>query len=99
MKMAVALCVVLFAAMPATAANRANVSPEELAAAINAADVVVVPYRKTKVAPADIRSVRCIRPDEEPTEFQCAWRQRTKHGWAKRKTWLAIYGTAWLVIG
>jgi hypothetical protein len=99
MKTPAALGLILFAAMPAAAANRAKVSPEQIAAAINEADVSMVPYREGNVMSEDIRSVRCIGSDEEPTEFECAWRQRTKHGWAKRTNWLAIDKTGWHVIG
>jgi hypothetical protein len=82
----------------AGAANRANVSADELAQAINAAGVGSVPYRKAKISSSDIRAIRCIGPDEEPTEFECTWRQRSRHGWIGRKTWVAIDGRGWHVI-
>jgi hypothetical protein len=50
------------------------------------------------MSPADIRAVHCIAPDEEPTEFECKWEQRTKGGWVKRTTWLAIDGNGWHVM-
>ena len=50
------------------------------------------------MAPSDIRAVRCIAPDEEPTEFQCRWRQRIMGGWAERVTWLTIDAKGWRVM-
>jgi hypothetical protein len=98
MKAAAPLVLVLIAAAPAAAANRASVSAEQLAAAVNHADGAAVPYRHGSLAAADVRSVRCVGPDEEPTEFQCNWLQRTQRGWIKRQTWLAVDGQGWRVI-
>jgi hypothetical protein len=83
---------------PVAEANTAHISAEELAAAVNQADSSAVPYRHGKLSAADVRRVKCIGPDEEPTEFQCSWQQRTPGGWAKRETWLAIDGRTWKVI-
>jgi hypothetical protein len=90
----------LVVALPPTAgaANRANVSAGDLARAINAADALAVAYRRAKLSPSDLRAVRCIGPDEEPTEFECTWQQRSRHGWVARKTWVAIDGRGWHVI-
>ena len=84
--------------LTAGAVNRANISAGEFSRAINAADAGSVPYRKVKIYPSDIRALRCIGPNEEPTEFECAWRQRSRHGWVGRKTWIAIDGRGWHVI-
>jgi hypothetical protein len=86
--------------LPATAmaANHAKVSPTELARAINLADRRSVPYRKGKISPSDILIIKCTGPDVEPTEFDCAWRQRTGRRWVGRKTWLAIDGSGWQVV-
>jgi hypothetical protein len=89
---------VLLAVSSASAVVRATVTPEELATAINKADAQLVPYRTTRMSPRDIRAVRCIAPDEEPTEFQCEWQQRIKGGWINRTTWLAIDGNGWYVM-
>jgi len=96
--LALAVAALMTLPMASVAANRAKVSPQELSTAINEADTQSVPYRKEKVSPADIRSVRCVGPDEEPTEFECTWRQHTITGWVKRRTWLAIDGDGWHVI-
>jgi hypothetical protein len=95
-----ALAVAALLSLPSAGfANSAKVSPRELSKAIDAADPQLVPYRTKKVSPADIRDVRCTGPDEEPTEFQCTWRQHTNAGWIRRQTWLAIDGDGWHVIG
>jgi len=83
---------------PSAAENRAKVSPQQLAKAVDQAGQESVPYRSGKISPSDIRVVQCVGPDEEPTEFECTWRQRTSHGWVTRRTWLAIDGGAWMVI-
>jgi len=82
----------------APASTRANISAGALARAINAADAGSVPYRKAKISPYDIRAIRCVGPNEEATEIQCTWWQRSRHGWVKRKTWLAIDSHGWHVI-
>jgi hypothetical protein len=94
----IALGMVLAVPVSALAANRTKLTPNELARAINAADARAVPYRKAKISPSDIRIVRCIGPDEEPTEFECTWLQHAGHGWVGRKTWLAIDGEGWHVL-
>jgi len=94
----IALSLVVAFPPTAEAANRANISAGDLARAINAADAGSVPYRKAKISPSDIRAVRCVGPDEEPTEFECTWRQRSRHGWVGRKTWVAIDGHGWHVV-
>ncbi len=98
MKAALAVALAFIAVAPAVAANRAHISANVLAAAINEAGSKAVPYRHGKLPASDVRRVSCVGPDEEPTEFQCTWRQRTPRGWAKRQTWLAIDGRGWHVI-
>jgi hypothetical protein len=80
------------------AANSANITRQAFARAINDAQLKSAPYRKVRVSAADIRILRCTGPDEEPTEFECYWRQRTGHGWIRRQTRLAIDGAGWRVI-
>ena len=95
----IVLSLVVASPLTAEAANRANVSVGELVRAINAADAGSVPYRTTRISPSDVRAVRCIGPDEEPKEFECTWRQRSRHGWIERKTWVAaVAGRGWHVI-
>jgi len=91
LSLAVAFC-------PAAQAKRANISAGDLARAINAADAGSVPYRLASISSSDIRGVRCEGPDKEPTEFECKWWQRSRHGWVGRKTWLAIDSHGWHVI-
>jgi len=98
MRAIVAIAVVLFGASSAAPAVRRTVTAEELATAINKADALLVPYRKTNVSPGNVRAVRCIAPDEEPTEFQCKWEEHIRGGWVKRTTWLAIDGNGWHVM-
>jgi hypothetical protein len=98
MKPIIAIAVLLLMSLPAAAVVRAKVTPEQLAAAINEADLPLVPYRTRAIQPGDIQAVRCMAPDEEPTEFQCRWRQRLKGGWVNRITWLAIDEHGWRVM-
>ncbi len=98
MRTIAAIAIVLFGASSAVPAVRRAVTPEALATAINNADAELVPYRKTKVSPANVREVRCIAPDEEPTEFECKWEEHTQGGWIKRTTWLTIDGNGWRVM-
>jgi len=95
---AICAAALLIAATPASAMVGATVTPTELAAAINRADSTLVPYRENPLLAKDIKSVRCVGPDEEPTEFRCWWSQRTGRGWVKRRTWLAIDGKGWHVM-
>lgn len=98
MKTTVLTAIVLLAAPIADAAVHRTVTPKELAAAINKAARQLVPYRVTTMSPSDIREVRCIAPDEEPTEFRCKWRQRVRGGWVKRTTWLTFDTNGWRVM-
>jgi hypothetical protein len=98
MRTALALALFLVVVTPVEAANRARVSAKQLATALNKADNQSVPYRQGMLSASDIRQVRCIGPDEEPTEFNCTWQQRTKSGWANRQTWMAVDGRGWKVI-
>ena len=92
------IAVVLLGASSAASAIRGTVTAEEIATAINKADAPLVPYRKSKLSPANVRAIHCIAPDEEPTEFQCKWEEHIKGRWAKRTTWLAIDGNGWHVM-
>jgi len=86
-------------ACPTFASNRAHVSALEMAKAI--AEVAHTPaydYGREPIRAADIRVLRCIGPDEEPTEFECVWQHRTPHKWVRYKTWLAIDGRGGHVI-
>jgi hypothetical protein len=98
MRMTAKLLALLIAASAASAAVREQVTPQELASAINKAPLAFVPYRTTKLSPDDVRAVRCIAPYEEPTEFQCKWQHRVKAGWVKRTTWLTIDAEGWRVM-
>jgi len=63
----------------AQAVNRAEVTPAELARAlIPVASIRAYHIDKTRIRPTDLRILRCVGPEEEPTEFECTWLQRTK---------------------
>jgi hypothetical protein len=78
-----------------SAKNRAQISPTELVQAINAFDTAAMPSTPARLVPSEVRIVRCVGPDEEPTEFQCEWRQRVGNHWVRRTTWLARDGSVW----
>ena len=63
LKTIAAVAVILMVAMPAVAANHRKVSPQDIAAAVNKADAVQVPYRKSKLLPADVRSAKWLAID------------------------------------
>ena len=92
------IAVMLVAASSNAVAAGSSVTPQKLALAINKADAELVPYRTRTISPRDVRMVRCIAPEEEPTEFRCRWQQRTDRGWVGRVTWLAIDGNGWHVM-
>lgn len=98
MKTIAALATMLCIATPGAAIVREGVTPQQLATAINQAPPLYVPYRTGKMSVVDVRAVRCIAPDEEPTEFECKWQQRVKERWVKRTTWLVIDGDGWHVM-
>ena len=93
-----AIVIMLFAASLGATVIRATITPQELASAINEADALLVLYRTRTISPKDIQVMRCIARDEEPTEFQCKWRQRINGGWVKRTTWVAMDGKGWHVM-
>lgn len=96
--MKIRLLATLFCAVPtsALAANHAHISPSELVAAIKRADRVQLDgVDPAHVTASSVRVVRCIGPDEEPTEFECIWQTRGKNGWIKHKSWLAVDGKGW----
>ena len=93
-----AITVILFAASLIAAIVQATLTRQELASAINKADLTLVPFRTRTMSAGDVRAVRCIAPDEEPTEVQCRWQQRIKGGWARRATWLALDTDGWHVM-
>ncbi len=85
-------------ATAADAQNRATVSPEEMARAFNEFDEAINRDRHVPVLARDIRVQRCIGPEEEPTEFECRWKQKTAKGWTRHRNWLAIDGKGWHII-
>jgi hypothetical protein len=98
MRTVAVITVMLFAASSGGAVVRATVTPSELTSAVNKSDAKLVPHRTKAMSPRDVRAVRCIAPDEEPTEFQCRWQQRIKGSWVKRTTWLAVDRDGWHVM-
>lgn len=80
----------------AFAANHARISPEELVFAIREADPVQLEgVDPATITTSSVRVVRCVGPDEEPTEFECVWQARGEKGWIKHKNWLAVDGSGW----
>ncbi|WP_294330020.1 hypothetical protein [uncultured Sphingomonas sp.] len=98
MKTLSAVAVLLLSATPAMAVVRGTITPRAFAAAINKVDAVLVPFRTGRLQAADVRSIRCRAPDEEPTEFQCTWQHRVKGRWVQRKTWLLVDAKGWQVM-
>lgn len=55
-------------------------------------------YGPNPIRPADVRVIRCVAPDEEPTEFECVWQHQVAGKWVRHTTWFAIDGKGWHVI-
>ena len=99
MKYVIAAILLTSLAGAALASNRAHVSASEMANAITeVANTPVYRYGPKPIRPADIRVLKCVGPDEEPTEFECVWERRAAGRWVRYKTWLAIDGKGWQVI-
>lgn len=80
----------------ALAANHARISAREIVAAIKRADTVQLDgVDAAMVSVSSVRVIRCIWPDEEPTEIECVWQTRGKTGWINHKSWLAVDGKGW----
>lgn len=99
MNFAVTIVLLLAAPTWADAAQVAVVTRSEFARALKAAAPKQLDgvYQR-KISAASIQVIRCLAPDQEPTEFECVWIGRTAQGWKKHKTWLAIDGKGWHVI-
>ena len=80
----------------AFAANHAHISAREMVAAIKPADPVQLDrVDAATVSVSSVRVIRCVGPDEEPTEFECTWQTRGRTGWISHKSWLAVDGKGW----
>lgn len=96
MKSAFLAAALLLLPSHAFAANHRQISPSELVAAIKRADPVQLDgVAASTVTTSSVRVIRCVGPDEEPTEFECVWQTRGKTGWIKHKSWLAVDGKGW----
>lgn len=85
---------------PVAAVNRVRITPREMMAAIKRAGRAELDgVDPAKVTIRSVRVVRCIGPDEEPTEFECRWQTRDKGVWKTHKSWLAIDRKGWHFIG
>jgi hypothetical protein len=96
-----ALVLVALLSLPSAAlaaAHRVDATPEDLANAINKADPQAVPYRGDKISPEDIQVGQCVGPSEDPTHFECTWKQHVDTRWVQRRTWLVIDALGWHVI-
>jgi hypothetical protein len=99
MRFAYPALVLLLTPTGAFAANHAHISAREMVAAIKRADPVQLDgVDAATVSISSVRVIRCVGPDEEPTEFECAWQTRGKGGWINHKSWLAVDGAGWLFI-
>jgi len=77
-------------------ANHAHISAREMVAAIKRADPVQLDrVDAAAVSVSSVRVIRCVGPDEEPTEFECTWQTRGRTGWISHKNWLAVDGKGW----
>jgi hypothetical protein len=84
-------CLALIAASPALSRNALALSAAELAKAIGQ-------HTHKTVNPIDIKPSMC-QPMEEPTEFECSWRQRSGPRWRKYRTYFAVDGkNGWVII-
>jgi hypothetical protein len=80
----------------AFAANHARMSAREMVAAIKRADPKqLAGVDAATVWVSSVRVIRCVGPDEEPTEFECAWQTRGKTGWISHKSCLGVDGKGW----
>ena len=52
----------------------------------------------TRISLSSVRVIGCTGRDEEPTEVECVWQTRGKHGWTNHKSWLATDGGGWRFI-
>ena len=50
------------------------------------------------VAPLDLTHIACTGYDEEPTEFECRWRQRAEGHWQDWQGAFALSGVGWQTI-
>lgn len=99
MRCIVAMSLLSVLASEAIASSRARISPAEMAEAIN--EIANLPgyrYGPLPIRAADVRVLKCIGPDEEPTESECEWQHRSAGKWVRHKSWLAIDGKGWHVI-
>ena len=89
MKFAFSALALLLMPTVAFAANHARISAREMVAAIKrAAPMQLDGVDAATVSVSSVRVIRCVGPDEEPTEFECAWQTRGKTGWINHKNWL-----------
>jgi hypothetical protein len=99
MRFAFPALALLLTSTGAFANNHARISASEMVAAIKrAAPVQLDGVGAATVSVSSVRVIRCVGPDEEPTEFECTWQTRGKNGWINHKSWLAVDGTGWLFI-
>jgi hypothetical protein len=82
------------------AKNRVHIAPMEMVAAIKSADPVLLDgVDAAALTASSVRVIRCVGPDEEPTEFECVWQTRSQGRWNTHKSWLAMEGKGWRIIG
>ncbi|WP_157081307.1 hypothetical protein [Novosphingobium naphthalenivorans] len=78
-------------ALFAASAAYAGPSPAEFANA-------VAEFTGKSVSVTDIRRLSCKGVDEEPTEAECKWQQRSDKKWKSFSTYVAVDRTGWHLI-
>ncbi|GGN43351.1 hypothetical protein GCM10011349_07340 [Novosphingobium indicum] len=78
-------------ALFAASAAYAGPSPAEFANA-------VAEFTGKSVSVTDIRRLSCKGFDEEPTEAECKWQQRSEKKWKSFSTYVAVDRTGWHLI-
>ena len=80
----------------AFAANQARISARALVAAIKRADPAQLDgVAAATVTISSVRVIRCVEPEEEPTELECVWQARGKDSWIEHKSWFAVDANGW----
>jgi len=99
MRAAITFMVLIAASSTSFATHRARVSRAEFAQALKRADPAFLGKAdRSLISMRSVRVVRCIAPDEEPTEFQCDWQLRTKRGWQPHRNWMTVDANGWRVM-
>lgn len=50
---------------------------------------------RSQITVQSIRLVKCVAPQEEPTEFRCDWRLQASRGWRSHRNWMTLDAAGW----